>query len=131
LLYNGQEACLDKRLKFFERDPIEWKDCELTGFYKTLIQMKKENIALWNGENGGPMKRINTGKDGNVFAFSREKDRNQVVVFLNLSDKALKIKPALESLAGDYRSVFGTSNVRLPLADSLSLEAWGYTVLVK
>ena len=41
LIYSGQEAGLDKRLEFFEKDPIEWKSSEPEAFYTRLIQLKK------------------------------------------------------------------------------------------
>src|SRR5512133_1152718 len=58
LLYNGQEVCLSKSLRFFERDNIKWDTCKLTQFYKDLIVLKKSNIALENGESGAKMKMI-------------------------------------------------------------------------
>jgi len=131
LIYNGQEDCLSKRLEFFERDPIEWGECDLTGFYKSLIRLKKDNVALWNGEFGSPMQRIETSKSNRVFAFSREKDENKVVVFLNLSKSATKIKPKLTDYEGEYNCYFTEEIVELPLKDSLNLSRWDYKVLIK
>ena len=37
LVYSGQEAGLDKRLDFFEKDVIEWKDHPNAALYKTLL----------------------------------------------------------------------------------------------
>jgi glycosidase len=71
LIYSGQEDCLNKRLKFFIRDPIKWDTCVLTGFYRDLISLKKQNRALWNGDAGGPMVKISTNKDKTIFAFYR------------------------------------------------------------
>ncbi len=131
LLYNGQEACLDKRLEFFTRDPIEWKDCEITNLYKTLIRMKKENPALWNGEFGGSFQEIKTSRPRSVFAFAREKDDNRVLTLLNLSRKKLKIKPVFSGMEGEYTDVFNGQPFQLPLQDSLQLEGWEYRVLIK
>ena len=40
LLYSGQEAMNKKRLKFFDKDPIDWpKDLPLQNFYKTLLNL--------------------------------------------------------------------------------------------
>lgn len=128
LLYNGQEACLDKRLEFFERDPIEWGEYDMTEFYKDLIRLKKENQALWNGESGGLMVRIKSGKDRKIFSFFREKDNNRVVVFLNLSKKPRRFKPVVEDLEGEYLEVFSGDTFHFPLTDSLRLEAWDYMV---
>lgn len=131
LLYNGQEVCLSKSLRFFERDTIKWDTCALTGFYKDLIKLKKSNLALSNGEFGARMEMIKTNKDNKVFCFSRGREGNMVLVFLNLSKKAISIKPYLENVKGDYTDYFENSKTVLPLSDSLRLEPWGYKVFVK
>jgi alpha-amylase len=131
LLYNGQEACLDKSLRFFERDTIKWDTCQLTQFYKDLIILKKSNIALANGEFGARMEMIKTDKDNKVFCFSREKEGNRVLVFLNLSKKAIAVKAETENLNGEYADYFTKAKTTLPLVDSLRLEPWGYKVFVK
>ena len=71
LIYSGQEVCLNKRLKFFVKDSIDWDTCEMTGYYRNLISLKKKNKALWNGDSGGPMVLINTGKENSLFAYSQ------------------------------------------------------------
>lgn len=132
LIYSGQEACLNKKIKFFVRDPIKWNDsCSLTGFYTDLISLKKQNKALWNGDAGGPMIKIATNKDKAVFAFYREKDGNRVVVVLNLSKKPVALKSFPANLNGEYTDYFARLKTTLPLTDSLKLEPWGYKVLVK
>ena len=131
LLYSGQEVCLDKKLKFFVRDTIKWDTCSLTGFYRNLVSLKKNNKALWNGEFGGPMVRLNTGKDKSVFAYYREKEENRVLVFLNLTPKSVAIKPKTENLDGTYTDFYSGAVTALPLSDSLYMEPWGYKVFVK
>jgi glycosidase len=131
LIYSGQEACLDKKLKFFERDPIVWKECDLTGFYENLIKLKKENKALWNGDSGGPMVKIKTGRDKKVFGFSREKDGNRVLVFLNLKRKSVKFKARLDGQEGDYSDFFTGTSVKLGEKEKITLEPWGYKVFVR
>jgi glycosidase len=37
LLYSGMEAGLDKRLRFFDKDTIDWSSLPLESFYKTLF----------------------------------------------------------------------------------------------
>jgi glycosidase len=131
LLYNGQEVCLDKSLKFFVRDTIKWDSCSLTGFYTDLIKMKKANVSLWNGESGGAMEMIKTNKDNKVFAYYREKEENRVIVFLNLSKKNVAIKPDTKNIDGEYTNFFTGEKTGLPLTDSLRLEPWGYRVFVR
>jgi len=131
LLYNGQEACLAKSLRFFERDTIKWDTCRLTAFYKDLIKLKKSNPALSNGEFGAKIQMIITDKDNKVFCFSRVKEGNDVLVFLNLSKKVVTIKPALAEFNGEYTDYFAKLKTFVPLADSIRLDPWGYKVLVK
>jgi alpha-amylase len=131
LLYNGQEACLSKSLRFFERDTIKWDTCVLTSFYKDLIKLKKSNLALSNGEFGAKMEIIKTNKDRKVFCYSREKEGNSVLVFLNLSKKAVAIKPSVANFNGEYTDYFAKMKTALPFTDSLRLEPWDYKVFVK
>jgi alpha-amylase len=131
LLYNGQEVCLNKSLRFFTRDTIKWESCKMTPFYTSLIKLKKENKALWNGEFGGTMDSIRTNRENKVFAFYRQKDENRVVVFLNLRKKNVALKPDFDKIGGDYTDFFTGEKVSLPLKDSLRLEPWGYKVFIR
>ena len=131
LIYSGQEVCLNRRLKFFVKDSIKWDTCSMTGYYRNLISLKHKNKALWNGDEGGPMIKIRTSKDRQVFAFYREKDANRVMVFLNLSKKSVSIKPSEGNLNGEYTDYFTGTKAVLPLADSLRMEPWGYKVFVR
>jgi glycosidase len=131
LIYSGQEACLDRKLKFFVKDTIKWDTCSMTGFYRNLIAMKHNNKALWNGDAGGPMVKIDTEKDSSIFAFYREKDDNRVLVFLNLTKKSVAIKSLPGNLNSKYSDYFGASETVIPLSDSLRFEPWGYKILIK
>ncbi|RYD74733.1 MAG: 1,4-alpha-glucan branching protein, partial [Sphingobacteriales bacterium] len=44
LIYSGEESGLNKRLKFFDKDPINWNEkSEWSAFYKTLLHLRKDN----------------------------------------------------------------------------------------
>jgi len=131
LIYSGQETCLDKKLKFFVRDAIDWETCELTPFYQDLIKLKKENKALWNGNYGGTMNLINTGKKRKVFAFLREKDDNRVIVFINLTRKSISFRADLKDQEGEYTDYFSGEKIILPLSVRNKLNPWGYKIYVK
>ncbi len=91
LIYGGQEAGLDKKLEFFEKDVIDWKGRELEGFYAGLIDLKKRNPALWNGQYGGDLQLLDSGSD-KVFAFQRKRGANVVTVAVNLSGASQQVK---------------------------------------
>lgn len=96
LIYSGQESILDKRLEFFEKDEIEWKDYAYEDFYKMLLTLKKENEALWNGDFGAPTTRIQSPEG--TYAYSRKKGGNEVIVAINITDQPVTITvPSWES----------------------------------
>jgi len=84
MIYSGQETCLDRKLKFYIRDTIDWDTCELTPFYRDLIKLKKGNRVLWNGDSGGSMDKIKT----------------------NLTKKNVSFKPDLKELEREMYYVF-------------------------
>ena len=124
LIYSGQEACMNKRLLFFEKDTIDWaKECSFDELYSTLLKLKKENPALWNGDFGGTMERISTTADDKIFAFSRTKDDNQVITILNLSPDEVEFE-LTNSINSDLTELF-TKEV---FSNNYKLESWGYKV---
>ncbi len=106
LIYGGQEAGLDKRLAFFEKDPIDWKDYRYASFYAGLLALKHDNPALWNGQYGGAVQVLETGND-KVFAFRRALGGNAVQVTVNVSGSAQRYRlaggAAGKLAAWDYR----------------------------
>jgi len=129
LIYSGQEAGLDKRLKFFESDPIDWgKDKELSKFYKSLNALKKQNPALWNGDKGAPLKRIKTSADTCIFAFSRDNGTNMVLVIANLSAKDAVFSLNTNVSYNGMKNYFDAT----PYKDNkFTLKPWEYRVFVK
>lgn len=129
LIYNGQEAGLNKRLRFFEKDTIDWTNLPYADFYKTLNHLKTKNKALWNGTAGGSMMEITKGQNPNVFAFSREKDGDKVLVILNLSAESQKFTIDREMFAGTYNDVFLGEEIVVTKDQEFELLPWKYVVL--
>jgi glycosidase len=128
MIYNGQEAAFNRRLKFFEKDTVSWRKSEMTDFYKKLISLRKSNNALFNGKTGGEMKRVYTGKDTSVFAFCREADKEKVFVVLNLKSKEQSIKLKGNDYPGTYKELFtGKQEILKPNA-KMTLKPWEYRV---
>ncbi len=130
MLYNAQEDNLSQKLAFFEKDPIRWGTNGRTPFYQNLCALRHNNRALWSGKHGGKLVKIKTDADESVYAFTREKDGDRVVVILNLSKnvKNVTIKPESEVL-GAYTDVFGASTVQVTKDMLLNLKPWSYLVL--
>jgi glycosidase len=128
LIYSGQEAGLDRRLEFFEKDSIDWSDIKFEDFYTSLLKLKKENSALWNGAYGAKAERINIDNTENVYAFLRRDDRNMVAVFLNLSGEDQEFNLAENTIAGPYKDYFTGEEYEVSPDQSFALEPWGYRV---
>jgi glycosidase len=126
LIYSGQESACDKRLAFFEKDPIQWGTFEKAGFYTTLSTLKHSSPALKHGEEAGTY-RLLSATDKH-FVFERKSGAESVVVFANLSAEAGEITVREKSLAGTFTNVFDGSTQAVTGEWSVSLPAWGYAV---
>ena len=105
LIYNGQEAGLARSLKFYDRDPIEWRAHPHAELYRALFALKHQNLALRNGKNGGVMVRINNNGE-KVLSFYRESEGHRMVAVINFSDKAVNVTLQCGDIAGQYRDWF-------------------------
>jgi glycosidase len=95
LIYNGQEIGLNRQLKFFEKDPINWvadrnQSASQTALFMNLNSLKKNNPALNSAGTNYPQ-FLNSG-NANVIEFVRTSGKNKVLVLVNLSAKARTAK---------------------------------------
>ena len=124
LIYSGQEVPVLRAVSFFEKDSIDFNKAGRTGFYKTLLALRKNNPAL---ASDASFKKINIGDPKALYAYVREKEGRKVFVILNLSNTEQTIKVADKSLHGDPYNVFMGTNE--PLSDKeWKIEPWGYVV---
>ncbi len=129
LIYNGQEAGLNHRLKFFDKDKINWDTLWAEKFYSKLIEIKNQNPALQNGEYGGEMVRIANNQEDKIFSFSRTLNGNTVVVMVNLSSKGVDAEFETENISGKYINSFTKENIELTEKSSFHFDGWQYYVI--
>ncbi|HPE86173.1 MAG: alpha-amylase family glycosyl hydrolase [Bacteroidales bacterium] len=129
LVYTGQEAGLDKRLAFFDADPVQWQQHPFTDLYSALFTLKHTNQALWNGDFGGPLQRLSASNPAELFAFTREKQGQKVVVILNLSASKGTFTLHDERLIGTYTDLFTGDTVEMTSKEEIQLEPWAYQVI--
>jgi len=91
LIYNGQEAGNPKRLAFFEKDPIEWREHPIGDLYRKLFALKKRNSALWNGAWGAAMEPVFNNAPQQVFSFIRANDQDRVFAVFNFSAEPVEV----------------------------------------
>ncbi len=133
LVYSGQEAGLNKRLSFFDKDQIDWSDLSKSKFYEKLLALHHRNVALWNGSYGARAVKLKTDNP-NIYVFTRKKDRAQVIVFLNLSGEKQLFNFIGETLTDDhYINLFTGENKKFNewIKGVLEMEPWEYLVLEK
>jgi cyclomaltodextrinase / maltogenic alpha-amylase / neopullulanase len=128
LIYDGQEIGLDRRLKFFERDPIAWpsRPPAQTSFYHTLCDLKHTQPAL---QTGATMQRVPTTHNESVYVVLREAGDQRVITFLNLTARDATADAYDPRLAGQWRDVFTGETTTLTATVPISLQAWQYRVL--
>jgi alpha-amylase len=131
LLYTGQEASLKKRLRFFEKDTVDWTGPSLASFYRSVFDLKHRQTALRNGRWGGAQSALKTNGGDRVYAFTRARDANAVVVVVNFGSTDSHVAYEGLSRPGTYTDWFSRSAVMLASAGSLEVPAHGYRVLVR
>lgn len=131
LIYSGQESGLNRRLAFFEKDVITWDDLSLTEFYEKLLRLKHNNKAIWNGAFGGEPQIIETPQSEHVFMYLREKDKQQVVVALNLTTEPIDLIIDDPRIEGSYTNIFGNSSTTISTGTSIKLNGWDFMVLAR
>jgi glycosidase len=130
LIYSGQEAGNDKRLEFFERDPITWREHPQGELYRRLFALKRTNTALWNAHWGARMIAApNTASEG-IFSFVRRNDQDKVFAIFNLSpdDHSVSFRESL--CHGDYVDFFSGEKVPVRESTTMRLAPWSYRLLL-
>ncbi|HEX9019535.1 MAG TPA: alpha-amylase family glycosyl hydrolase [Anaerolineaceae bacterium] len=131
LIYNGQEAGNPRRLQFFERDPIAWRDHPLGELYRKLFALKKANTALWNGRWGARMIHVPNSVPARVFSFVRRNPRNKIFAVINFSPETQAVTFSESLYYGAYTETFSGASVEVDGSTALVLEPWNYRVFVQ
>lgn len=128
LIHNGQEAGESKRLAFFEKDPIEWKEHPIGDLYKSLIKLKKSKSYLGNGEFGERMIQVPNSCMEQVFSFVRMNQDDKVFVVINFSDRPVTVN-FIESLhVGTLQHWERDESMEFSSDTSLTLKPWQFEI---
>ncbi|MFN3945961.1 MAG: alpha-amylase family glycosyl hydrolase [Allosphingosinicella sp.] len=131
LIYNGQEAGNEKRLEFFERDPIAWRDHPNGEFYRRLIALRKATPALHNAPWGARMIGIDNDGGGKVFSFVRQQEGSRLFAVFNMSADVVEVGFEEGLHHGDYRDFDSGEEVRVDGATRFRMGPWSYRVLTR
>lgn len=131
LIYNGQEAGNTKRLQFFEKDPIVWKQHPNGDLYKKLIALKKTNTALWNAHWGATMIPVVNSAPERVMSFVRQNDKDKVFAVINFSGEPQTVTFKDTLYRGSYTEYLSGKPAKLDPDTKLNLKPWESLIFVK
>ena len=131
MMYSGQEAGNTKRLAFFDKDPIAWRDHPVGTLYRRLFALKKANTALWNGQWGASMVRAWNSTPDKVLSFVRENEQDKVLAMMNFSAEEQRFTFSDGPFAGEYRDWLSGESLAVDAETRFTLPPWGYRVLVQ
>jgi glycosidase len=128
LIYCGQENPNLKRLAFFDKDQIDWKETPaLHEFYQQLLQYRKQSPAILEGETF-----ILPVEQNFVMAYFRKKEGQTVLVLLNLSDKdRATVKVSHEWLQGIFTNLFSSLHYTFSGTENFELMPGDHLVYIK
>ena len=130
LLYTGQEVSVRKRLRFFEKDTVDWSGESLAPFYRSMFELKHLHQSIANGAAGGQQATLRTDAGDRVYAFVRSRGADVVLVALNFGDAPVTATYYELGTPGAYVDWFSHAPVTLPASGTIDIPAHGYRVLV-
>ena len=131
LIYNGQEAGNPRRLKFFEKDPIAWREHPNGALYADLIRLRKKTTALRNGEWGAMMVHVPNDKAAQVLSFVRQDANGKVFAVFNLSAQPQTVRFEQTLFHDRYIEHFSAKSATLDASAVMELKPWDYRVFVR
>ncbi len=137
LVFNGQEAGLDRRLAFFDKDEITWRPDPVGELIQRLVAIRRQHRVLWNRPWGAAATIVPTNHPHAVVALSRADQHEQVLILVNLSNRpvrSLRVAPPVPARLAPGEAATTTLTDLLTGASldprAIDLPAWEYRVLL-
>lgn len=125
LIYSGQEIPNLKRLKFFDKDALNWeKGAMLFEFYQSLLLFRRKSLLFISV----PVISFLESAE-NVLAFILHQDNSQAIVILNFSGDIIKFGLKHPAVSGSYVELFSKHEYVANGTVSLDLVPGGYLVM--
>lgn len=131
LIYNGQESDLDRKLLFFEKDPITWKVGRHDALLRQLIALKTKARALHNGRFGAGMIEVPTNASADVYAFTRGAAGERVFAVFNLSPRPQQVQFEQARHHGTYTDGLSGEGAAFSGGETFDLAPWGYRIFTE
>jgi glycosidase len=126
LIYSGQEAGNYRRLKFFEKDEIEWKEDKMTDLYQKLTSLKKRlPVNTYN------LQMIQNDKPASIMSFSIADDMNKLVILLNFSGVQQNFHIQCKGNEGLWKNTLTNEIAPFRCNEQIHLFPYNYLILDK
>lgn len=130
LVYSGQELPNYKRLKFFDKDQIDWNGQFLHhDFYKRLFDLRRTNPCLNAQLTISSNTILDTGNNQQILSYLRAASDRKLFVLLNLSKSKAEGHLKSENSNHTYRNILTGKNITLPGDGKFELDPGGYLLL--
>jgi Glycosidases len=132
LIYNGQEVGMNKSMGLFDVSKVQWSPVNQTvnNLIKKLTKLKRTQSALESGAGRGTLTTYQMTSD-KVFAYSRKKGSNEVLVMLNFSTAPVNVRFNGQAPSGSFSNYLKTESLEFTSQTTITLPANGYAVYVK
>ena len=134
LLYSGQELPNLKRLAFFDKDVIEWKEQpELHDFYASLFRLRKLNKAFKSIGDEDNCIFLANSVDHHVLSFLRKNGGAVAIAVFNFSPYHLPdVEVATHNENGTFVEYFSGAEKEISTGHLyLEMPPWSYKVWIK
>lgn len=129
LIYNGQEAGLEKRLKFFDKDLIKWKENKFANLYKTLNLIRKRYDILHSGQSSGSIEFIGNNNPDKILTILRKNENQTLIGIFNLSDSA-QLVSLQDNLLNSFNLLL--TNIAGKVSEKeFIMNKWSYKLFIK
>lgn len=128
LTYTGQEEPMLKRLRFFDKDTVGFKNFARKNLITKLNRMRVINKAFnYTSFSEGFLGLRNTSPNA-ILSFVRQKRKNLVACVLNFSPQEQTFK-ITDNITGDFLNYLG-EEIDFKNNSIITLKPWGYSVLI-
>ena len=133
LLYTGQEVSMRKRLRFFEKDTVDWSGPSLAPFYRAVFDLKHRSRRSRTARGAATQTTLRTDGGDRVYAFERARGNERRARRAELRRRA-ESRAAYHGLRapGTLHRLVQPRGDRTPgRTERSTIPAHGYRVLVR
>jgi len=126
LIYSGQEAENFRRLQFFDKDEIDWKEDKMFELFKQLVDLKRNHPAL---RNDYKIQKVKTDAENSILALSAGNEKDKMVFLANLSDIETRFYIKCEDYGYAMNNILDKRNETVSCHEPINLSPYTYLLL--